>query len=333
MKYQDWCNIMSGIEIAGLVLGLIPVVQAIHKGFNSFKERDTGRKAASLARRFRNEATIYDQFVRKVLGPGLSDSEIDSLVGSSKPLSEGQGGNKDTTSKKTMDEEMRKVEKKVSIRLKGERSVRVLESLKAMNELLVGLDDDLAKINRDQVRNFSPSTTTRLTRQLLLLTSIKEVFEKIKATFRSRENLPHVKIEKRLKEASIINSQLRRLLEGEMEAVPPSLINTNKRPTLMGSGKFLHRDYEDAKSLHDALRKVYACECHEVHFANLGCHCKSCLSPFMPASPERTDTWTFELLLEASDDTANSESRTVTRGESEDITVVVSKGGEAPDDR
>ena len=69
---------MSGLEVAGLILGIYPLVGG---AVSVYKATKTSKPAAALIRRLKTEEVIYRQFVRNLIAPDISEEGIHMLMG------------------------------------------------------------------------------------------------------------------------------------------------------------------------------------------------------------------------------------------------------------
>ena len=104
--------------------------------------------------------------------------------------------------------------------------------------------------------------------------------------------MPQSNVQKKLARVSEINKDLRRLMEDTTIQGPR--MPSEKAPS--GLKEFLHRESVELQELYDLICQGYDCGCKGPHFANVGCHCSSCQTPFASLSLEK-DHWTPELLF------------------------------------
>lgn len=68
---------MSGLEIAGLILGLVPVVQA---GIDYHRNSLTGKEMRQLQRTFFTQRNIFMNTIEELLAPLVSDAQLKKLL-------------------------------------------------------------------------------------------------------------------------------------------------------------------------------------------------------------------------------------------------------------
>ncbi|KAH8678134.1 hypothetical protein BX600DRAFT_431430 [Xylariales sp. PMI_506] len=254
---------MSGLEIVGLILSIVPVVQAVLKGFKSVKDRHSNRKgrAEDLDFDFNIERVIYYDFIQGVLRPSLSQAELHILLGL-------------TTASRSADRNehlaMESIEARVRERLGDPKAHLIVEALNRMRDLLENLRNDLLQVNNGA-----------------------EAFTRMKSVLWSRESTSLTQIQRKLNQVNKINAQLKNLLSGNFER--PSQLTSSGSTSQPST--FLHRDRRDAREIHDALQIAYPCESEVPHSASLGCHCSLCQTPFASNHIVQADESEFELVF------------------------------------
>lgn len=73
---------MSGFEVIGVLLAVYPVVVT---ACNAYKAASTGDGYEKLIRRLNMEAFLFDDFVSRLLGPDIGESQLLRLKSSSDP--------------------------------------------------------------------------------------------------------------------------------------------------------------------------------------------------------------------------------------------------------
>ena len=68
---------MLGLELAGLVLGLVPVIQL---SIDRYKRGLAGKEMRQLARSFATQNCIYLNTIEEIISPLVSDSQLDELL-------------------------------------------------------------------------------------------------------------------------------------------------------------------------------------------------------------------------------------------------------------
>jgi hypothetical protein len=128
---------MSGLEIVGVVLGLYPIVKS---AVEAYREAKSGLAVRSLARQLNTQATIYEQFVRRLVSPNLTDSQVKRLLLS------------DSTGVATVAWQEDSLHKTVRVRLGDGTCDLILEHLKECDKLLRTLKGELSNLARRTVR-------------------------------------------------------------------------------------------------------------------------------------------------------------------------------------
>ncbi|KAL9609699.1 MAG: hypothetical protein Q9167_005549 [Letrouitia subvulpina] len=164
---------MSGIEAAGIILGLYPVIIT---ALDVYKATKGGKGALSLARNLKTEEIIFGEFVHHLVAPNVSKADLVRLKISASP-------DLALWTNKTLQADMR-------ARLGAEKANNVVEILKEIHELLISLQEELA-----------PSVHG------------VELLRKFRAKFRQvRCSLPQSRLKERLDRLTSLNVQLQRLL-------------------------------------------------------------------------------------------------------------------------
>ena len=68
---------MSGFEVIGVILGLIPIVLG---GIDSYKRVRNNQESRQLARDFKTERVIFDNTIEELIYPLVSDSQLQTLL-------------------------------------------------------------------------------------------------------------------------------------------------------------------------------------------------------------------------------------------------------------
>lgn len=126
---------MSGIEVAGVILGLYP---AIITALNVYRATKGGKGALSLARNLKTEEIIFGEFVHHLVAPNVSKADLVRLKTSASP-------DLALWTDKTLQANMR-------ARLGAEKADNVVGILKEMHELLETLQEELAPVAHGVVR-------------------------------------------------------------------------------------------------------------------------------------------------------------------------------------
>lgn len=128
---------MSGFEVAGLILGLYPLLVAALAVYN---ETVSGKGARRLVRNLKTEQAIFNNFIHHLLAPPIiTEAESARLTDPTGPDLELW---KDT-----------KLQKKLEARLGCENASIVVDILREINELLHWLREELKFSDRGMVTN------------------------------------------------------------------------------------------------------------------------------------------------------------------------------------
>ncbi|KAI4210335.1 MAG: hypothetical protein LQ351_006784 [Letrouitia transgressa] len=164
---------MSGIEVAGVILGLYPVIIT---ALDLYRATKGGKGALSLARNLKTEEIIFGEFVHHLVAPNVSKADLIRLKSSASP-------DLALWTDKTLQANMR-------ARLGAEKADNVVGILKEMHALLKDLQRELGPIAHGV-----------------------DLLRKFRAKFREvRCNLPQSSLKERLDKLTSHNIQLQRLL-------------------------------------------------------------------------------------------------------------------------
>ncbi|KAH7409371.1 hypothetical protein BKA64DRAFT_664786 [Cadophora sp. MPI-SDFR-AT-0126] len=148
---------MTGFEVAGVILGLYPLIETAVNVFKATKT--TGNAAASLNRRLTIERVIYRQFVLNLLASDVPEEHIKKLL--STESTDRQSWNDPTLSAK------------LSRRL-GDNAEPILGILQELNKILSDLTEEFKHLNRGLEALAGLRSRLRVARQSLPLSSVQE---------------------------------------------------------------------------------------------------------------------------------------------------------------
>lgn len=170
---------MSGFEIAGLLLGVYPIVLG---AINVYKATKSGRAAAVLIRRLKTEEVVYRQFVQKLLISNVSQEQVQKLLDRKSPDMKSW---KDST-----------LNRKLGDRLGSDKADLILEILREMDKLLKDLNTEFSNIGRGI-----------------------EILGKLRSGYRvAKCSMPQSSVQLQLTQLTILNGDLSRLLDGPQMA-------------------------------------------------------------------------------------------------------------------
>ena len=126
---------MSGFEVAGVILGLYPLVIT---ALDVYRATKGGKGAVSLARNLNTEKIIFGEFVHQLVAPNVSEADLVRLKASASP-------DFALWNDKTLQANMR-------ARLGTEKADNVIGILEEIQELLIILQRELASSDYGVVR-------------------------------------------------------------------------------------------------------------------------------------------------------------------------------------
>lgn len=246
---------MSGLELVGLALGLVSVIQL---GIDRYKRGLAGKEMRQLSRSFGTQKRIYLNTIEEILSSFVSDSKLTELL-------------QDPNGKAWQDP-------KLSDELKnhlGEAYPEFIDIMTDVKEMM----DGLQKI-------FAPVCWCCPGLAEQLLTMGAKPLEPVKALkpikrflFRSKGEVGIDRLNRRLSELETLKNQSQRLVVIRQERKAKVEVMKNHESVLKGSlphkvqsadAMETYRKVRDcARSLHSALSRGWHCECATPHHANL----------------------------------------------------------------
>ena len=222
---------MSGLEITGVVLGLVPIITG---GIELWKTKLTIREIRQLERSFKTQRNIFMNTIEEILSPLASDTQLKQLL----DHPDGEAW-KDTRLSSKLEEHM------------GES----YQSFKEILEDVQGMLTDLRRILIDVSCFLIGRSDHKLMRMDAQDPKRRHVLKRVKQFIsRARGEAGLTRLSARIAELETLQSQSLRLaptrqFKGGMEAY----------------GKVR----ECAQKLHDALSRGWQCDCKAPHLANL----------------------------------------------------------------
>lgn len=129
------------------------------------------------------------------------------------------------------------------------------------------------------------------------------MLDKLRSGLRvARYNMPTSSVQQRLRQLSVLNGDLSRLLDNQSMGLGKKLKGDSHLPT-----HFLLRDCREAVELYELIRKSYVCDCDEPHITNFGLHCPS-HDALLRLPDSKNREWTFELVFPPGNRRASSSS-------------------------
>jgi hypothetical protein len=126
---------MSGLEVAGLILGIYPLLTSAVQVFQTTKN---GRSAGILLRDLATERVIFEEFVQQLVTPNVSAAERHMLLEQSVP---GTGPWLDSS-----------INRKIFARLGTEKTEIVLDLLKDIDSILKHIKNEISEFEHGMVR-------------------------------------------------------------------------------------------------------------------------------------------------------------------------------------
>lgn len=130
---------MSGLEVPGLVLGVLGVFPVLISAVKIAVKGRVAPSVSSWARKLRTEEVLFHQFVSHLLAPDVSDGDIQRLLGN--------GSSPDLDAWKDP-----RLEAALLKKLGNNKAGNMMEILGEIRKLLLDLSGEIGKVNNATVR-------------------------------------------------------------------------------------------------------------------------------------------------------------------------------------
>lgn len=237
---------MSGLEIIGVILALIPIVSG---GIDGYKRLRDGPESRQLERSFKTQNVIFLNTIEELICPLVSDSQLQTLL-------------KDPNGRLWKDKQLSASLEK---HLDGAYPIfsEIMEDIKVvMSELQKTLSAEVSVLCSDPGKSANGDKIDMFVQSL----ESRKVHRRIKLFLtRSRSEAGLERLRARIADLEMLKGQSQRL-------APHRRVKSVKMESFT-------RVRERALSLYDALSRGWECACQDPHLANLRLEARRYVTP------------------------------------------------------
>ena len=237
---------MSGLEIIGVILALVPIVSG---GIDGYKRLRDGPESRQLERSFKTQHVIFLNTIEELICPLVSDSQLQTLL-------------KDPNGRLWKDKQL---SASLERHLDGAYPIfgEIMEDIKVvMSELQKTLSAEVSVLCSDPRKSANGEKVDMFVQSL----ESRKVHRRIKLFLtRSRSEAGLERLRAKIADLEILKGQSQRL-------APQRRVRSVKMESFT-------RVRERALSLYDALSRGWECDCQDPHLANLRLEARRYVTP------------------------------------------------------